>query len=184
MTDLFMISLIPLVLFAIINYYTNLKISVVSSIASALLMLVFFWWVLDWFDPELIIMVVTLIVFGTVAIYKDDEFYFKLQPAVTGVGVVIFMIYFEVIGEPLLFKMLPKVGKLLPPDKAHLLENSQVLATMHTLSLHGIFWIFVHSVLLGWCARFSSTKVWLLVKAFFLPAFLLIMLLTMKVVVS
>lgn len=179
MWNLFILSLLPLICFAIINYYTNLKVSVVSSIFTAFCLLIASWVIFDWFDFELVTMIVLMIIFGIIAIVKNNEFYFKLQPAVSGFAVCLIIIYFELFDQSLLFKFLPKIKAVLPHENIALLENALVLDRFHTLFLHGCFWISVHSALLAWAARFGSTKTWLLVKAFFLPTFLVILMITM-----
>lgn len=179
MWNLFIISLIPLILFAIINYYTNLKTSVITSIISAILMFFLGWLLLDWFDHELILMIIVMVIFGIIAIKKDNEFYFKLQPAVSGLLICLIVLYFEIFDESLLFKLLPTINAHLPANASHLLKNKRMQETFHTLFLHGTFWIALHSILLAWSAKYSSTKTWLLLKAFFLPVFLVIMTITL-----
>lgn len=173
MSDLLLVTLFPLLVFAIISSYSSLKTGVYSSLVSSLFMMWLCWYAFEWFDEELIIMFITMVIFGGIAIKKNEPFYFKLQPAITGICSALLIIYYEIIGDPLVLKMIPQMISRLPEDKQALLSDPWVQNMLHQLSLHSVFWILLHSIVLAWMAKNRSTKSWIIFKAIFLPYFAL-----------
>jgi intracellular septation protein A len=177
---LLFISLAPLFVFAFINYrYHNLKKSVLSGIISALLLLVVLWAIFDWVDYELVSMLVFMVILGAIAIRKNEEFYFKLQPAITGFIAAILILYYEIFRGGLLPLFASKFQKVMSEDQIRMLQNPQALDLFVKLSYSSVFWIIRHSALLAWAAKYSSIKIWLLIKTFFIPLFVVVNILTL-----
>lgn len=169
MLNMFLISLIPLILFAIVNYYRGLEAGVWTGVIGSALLGVVFWLVFDYLDYEAVIMVVLLLVFGVISIKSKKEIYFKLQPVASGVISAGILAWFQFFDEPLFQKILPKMHKFLPPEQLELVNQPGFYDAIERVSLYSIIWILLHTVLLALAAFYSSTRVWLLVKALALP---------------
>ena len=169
MLNMFLISLIPLILFAVVNYYQGLEAGVWSGVIGSVALGFVFWLAFDYLDYEAIIMVVLLLVFGLISIKSKNEIFFKLQPVASGVISVGVLAWFQFFDEPFFLKILPKMHKMLPPEQLELVNQPEFVHAIERISLYCIVLITLHSILLAVTAFYSSTRMWLLVKALALP---------------
>ena len=65
--------------------------------------------------------------------------------------------------------MLPKMTHLIPQENRHMIENPQFIATMERMSVYMMFWILVHTFLVGYVAKNSTNSKWVLAKAIGAP---------------
>lgn len=178
MTMLIGITLIPLIAFAILNYYKGLKFGVYSGMIASVLLGLGLWVFFDYFDYDLVLMVVLLFTLGLVSLKTENELYFKLQPVISAVLWVLLLSWYQIFDEPFLLRLTGKMGTLLPPEQLQMLELPEVRASFARMTAHGIFWILLHTILLGYAAVKWSTTRWLIIKALFLPWFFICVLVT------
>lgn len=177
---LLLISLIPMVLFVLVDYFTrNLRTSILTAIITAVAMGGAMWILMEELDTELtidlLILVVTMLVTGLISIKFRTPVYFKLQPVITNTLLAAYLAYYQYFDTPLLVKMLPKmrtmIGKLgsLSPEQLELVLDERMLPVYARLTQHTIIWLLIHAALVAWCALKTRNSVWLLVKAIGLP---------------
>ncbi|NRA45305.1 MAG: hypothetical protein HRU09_10155 [Oligoflexales bacterium] len=166
---MFLISLIPLFLFAIVNYYRGLEAGVWSGVVGSVFLGAFFWLAFDYLDYEAVTMVVLLLVLGIISIRSKKEIYFKLQPVASGIISVAILAWFQIFDQPFFLKILPKMHKVLPPEQLELMGQPEFVGAIERVSLYCIVLITLHTALLAFTAFYSSTRMWLLVKALALP---------------
>ena len=169
MWTMFFISLIPLVLFAIINHYKGLDAGVWSSIGSSVLVALIFWFGFEYYESEFLIMVVSLTILGIISIKSKNQLYIKLQPVITGVISVLFLLWFEIFDESLLVSMLPKMSKFMTPEQASLLNSPSMIEYFHRVSIELIIFMSLHTILIAYIALKSTNRKWVLMKAIALP---------------
>ena len=169
MLTVFLISLIPLFLFAVVNYYRGLEAGVWSGVIGSAMLGAVFWIVFDYLDYEAVIMVVLLLVLGLISIKSKKEIYFKLQPVASGLISVGVLAWFQFFDEPFFIKFIPKMQKILHPEQLELINQPEFSQTIERMSLYFIVLISLHTILQGYTAFYSSTRTWLIVKALALP---------------
>ena len=173
---LFFISLLPLIIFVLVDYYTrSLKAGVISAIAMATLMGGVSTWLLGKFDIEAIIIVITMLATGLIAIKTNSPLYFKFQPVITGVIFAAMLAYFQWFDTPLLVKMMPELLKKLHDGKlisdavyAHM-SSDAATAMIYRFNRNIIFMMLIHAGLVAIAALRWRNLYWLMVKAAGIP---------------
>jgi len=178
MATLVGISLIPLIAFAVLNYYKGLKFGVYSGMIASVLVGIGMWVFFDYFDYDLLIMVLLLFLLGYFSIRTENELFFKLQPVISSVISVLVLAFYQFFDQPLILKMSGKMQKLLPPEQVSLLQDEQVQQILVRMTGHGMLWILLHAAVLAYAAMKSSTTIWLCIKALFIPYFCLVIFVT------
>lgn len=173
---LLLISLIPMVLFVLIDYFTrNLKTSIFSAIATAIVMGGVMWYLMGEFDYEVLVIVGTMLVTGLISIKLKTPLWFKLQPVITGIVLAIIIAYFQFFDQPLMVKMMPKVidlmeqQQLVSPQQIVAIKNNMNISLMENVTKHMIGWILIHAGLVAVCAIKFNNAIWLIAKAIGLP---------------
>lgn len=168
---LFAISLVPMVLFVLIDYYTrNLRASIISAILTSIIVGYATYYLMG--DViEVVAIVTTMIITGLISIKMNTPIYFKFQPVITGAVLAAVIAYFQYFDTPIMIKMLPKIIELLEDSK---FADPQVLEILHDesrlpfyarLTEHMIFWLLIHAALVAVCALKFRNSIWLLAKA-------------------
>lgn len=177
MTMLLFISLIPMVLFVLIDYFTrNLKASIITAIVTAAAMGGLMWWLMGEFDYEVLVIVATMLITGIISIKLNTPVYFKFQPVITGVILAGVLAYFQYFDTPLMVKMLPKLHTMLdnldldlPSEQLQYLLDDSRVPFFARMTQHMIIWLLLHAALVAVCALKTRNSVWLLAKAIGLP---------------
>ena len=81
---LFLLTFVPLVLYVVVDAYMGLKSGVIAAVVMGLVTSGIFFFVLETFDFEAILLVVLMIGMGFLSVKKDNPVFFKLQPLITG----------------------------------------------------------------------------------------------------
>lgn len=174
MSWLLVLTLLPLVIFVVVDAKKDLKTGVWSAIGMAALTTAGFCWMIGEVEWEAVLIFILMSITGLLSIKKNEPIYFKLQPFITGMGTVLFLSYFQFFDEPFFIKYLPKMQHLLDSSAREALANPVVLETMVKVNLLMIVWSFVHAVIMGVAAFKWSNKVWITLKVLGLP-FVLVM---------
>lgn len=169
----FIIGLLPLILFVLIDTYQGGAKGVMAAIGLSFLMVIFFliktmsW---DWiiFGEFLLIFVL-----GLISIRLNDTKYFKLQPAILAVIFAVLFTAFQLMGKPLLIVLIPHVLKLYPEMERNI-QNPQVLAILSRVSLGLIVLFVLHGLAVFYASIRLSSKAWLGVRLAFYPGFLIV----------
>ena len=177
MAMLIFVSLIPMILFVLIDYFTrNLKASIITAIVTAAAMGGLMWWLMGEFDYEVLVIVATMLVMGLISIKLKTPVYFKFQPVITGVILAGMLAYFQYFDTPLMVKMMPKLRTMFdnfnigiqPEQLEYLLDNSRI-PFFARLTQHMMIWLLLHAALVAVCALKTRNAIWLLAKAIGLP---------------
>ena len=96
------LSTIPLILFVYMDSKSGLKSGLYSSVVSTILFGLFLFFYLDYFDYEVVLTLVSVLLFGWLAMQKDDKRLFRLSPAVTSVSLVALMAGYRLSGKSII----------------------------------------------------------------------------------
>jgi intracellular septation protein A len=169
MWTLFFISLLPLILYVIVDFYADLKWGVIIAIGTSLLMTGVYWALFGELDFEVVGIVVVLTLTGLISLRKNDPIFIKFQPVITNIVLILILSWFQWFDQPLFLKYLPKMKTLLEPKQLELLSSPEALELLARMSGYSIFWIVVHTVLVGFAALKLDNRYWLLAKASGVP---------------
>ncbi len=169
MTMMFLVGIMPMILFVIIDYYTSAKNAIFAAVLTSSLFGVISYFILDDFIYESVFIVVAMIVMGTIAVKLKNSVYFKMQPVVTNIGLVLFLSYFQIFDEPFIFKVIPKMTKYLPENKLALLETAAVQDMLSRITVFLIIWVIFHSIVVGFAALRLSNTAWIILRSAGIP---------------
>ncbi|MEZ4742714.1 MAG: septation protein IspZ [Bdellovibrionota bacterium] len=166
MTYLMLMTLLPLILFVVIDYYFDLKRGIWAAIASSVLMAAVYWVIFKELDYEIIIVITAVLATGLLSIKKNDGIFFKFQPVITNAVWVLIISYFQFFDTPILIKFLPKMKMLMPPEQFSNFDNPVLILMFQRMSMYLIVWISIHSCLVAYAALRLKNSHWLLIKSF------------------
>jgi hypothetical protein len=169
MWDLFLISLIPMILFVIVDYKAGVKTGVWTAIGSSIGLGLFFWYLLDELDYEFLLMIGAMAVTGAISIKKNSAIYFKFQPVITNTVGILFIGWYQFFDIPIMIKYLPKMQKFMPPAQFEQLSGEAVQGMLGRASIFMMVMLAVHSLIIAHAALRLTNRYWLLTKALGLP---------------
>lgn len=169
MLMMFLLGILPLIIFAIIDYYSSLKNGVCSAIGMAALTGFLTIYFLNDIWQEVALILVSMIIMGILSIRTKKEIYFKLQPVVVNAGIILTILWFQIFDEPLIMKFLPKLKELLPPEQLVVFNNPDVIAFLARSGYYIATMTFIHAFIVGYAAFKLSNSKWVLSKALGMP---------------
>lgn len=181
MWDLFFISLIPLVLFVIVDYKSGLKSGIWTAFISSIVLGFISWWILGELDSEFLVMIAAVAATGFMSVRQNNAIYFKFQPVVTNVVGILFIAWFQFFDTPIMVKYLPKMQKFMAREQFEMLSQPAFSASLARMSLYLMVAMAAHSIIVAFAAVRLKNKHWLLAKALGLP-FIVISSLAMSVI--
>ena len=159
-----LLTLIPLILFVVVDYYSDLKNGVYSSVLLAVLVGIFFYAYLDYFDYEIVLTVLFMIGFGVVSIQRNEPKWFRVQPVATTLALILLLAYMSFQDKSIVVKMVGKMvdkTKDMTPEMLSMVSNKEYL-----LAIEKGFCLSagIHSIPLFYFAWYKSNKSWLIWK--------------------
>jgi intracellular septation protein len=157
-------GVLPLLAFAIIDIFAGMRAAIISAIVIAALEAGWSWYSMGEVDSLTWISLGLVLVMGVISYRMKDARLFKFQPVVlAGVLVVVFA-WFQWQGSPLLVQMMPKVAKLLSPERQAVMGDERMIKSMARLDFMMIGVFFAHGVLVAWSALRKSTLHWIIMR--------------------
>lgn len=176
-------GILPLVVFAIVDIFAGMRTAVLAAILMAILEAGWSFYSFGEVDNITWISIGLILVMGAISLRMQDSRLFKFQPVVLAGVLVVTFAWFQWRGNPLLVQMMPKVVKLLPPDKQELLNDERVIKSMARLDFMMIGVFFLHGALVSWSALRKSTLHWIIMRGVGIYA-LMIMAVILNIAIS
>jgi hypothetical protein len=154
-----------MVLFVVIDYYSSAKNGIYTAVISSAIFGAISYYLLGELDYEVFLVVGAMLLMGYISLKKSDTTYFKLQPVVTAVCLIIFLSYFQLFDVPYMLKIAPSLEKFIPPENLALIQSETGKALLGRLSLYSIFWIGIHGLLVAYAATKLSNTKWLILRS-------------------
>jgi intracellular septation protein A len=183
-TWLWVITLVPLVIFVVVDFYSGLKSGVIAAVATGALTAILIWWLMGELDWEAVFIVLVMAGSGWISVKKNNPVVFKLQPVITGGAVVIYLAWHQFFDTPYLLKAWPKLQSMMPKEQVEMYATPEGQRFLVNFTLYFLVWTFIHILIVTWAALKKSNKVWIIVKGLGIPFILLGSILTMLVVQS
>jgi intracellular septation protein A len=167
-----LVGIIPVVAFVCFDLFLNPKKAVVATMVVTVLAFFAYWLVFRDFDTTMFLELGLLFALGFLSLRLGNSIYFKYQPAVVGLALFLFLMWFEVQGDSY-FLRFKSVMERVSPETAHFFTDE----FMRQISWR-MAWLFAaHAALMFWAAK-RRNVVWLGMREMIYPAALLLMLLT------
>lgn len=174
--DLYILAIIPLILFVIMDLKFGMKAGVITAIAVAIAITIYFRVRLGEWDEFMVGETILICLLGGISIKMENSRYFKFQPAVMSLIFAVVCAFYQFFDEPILVKILPQM-MLLAPNLKGLAENTAFQKQLESLS-HGLIYTFAaHTWLVYFAAIRKNNLIWILSRLAIYPMILLMVIL-------
>lgn len=161
-----LISISPLVLFVIIDAKSGLKSGLYASVITTIVLGLFLFLYLGYFDWEVVLTLVSVTVFGLFALKKDDKRLFRISPAVTSVSLALLMIVYRMTDKSLVVNLINKLVASTPdfqkPELAPFIGDTQMILQFETGLILATL---LHGLAVGYYGWWGSNNSWIVAKA-------------------
>ncbi len=150
----FLISFLPAIAYWYLDEYYPVRIAITGGLALAILEIaaekIFIKHVHTISKANFFL----ILFLGGLSLLGDEGVWFRLQPAITGVGISSFMFYRLKVGKGLLVEFLEGLP----------LKNKPPMFFVHSMEKHLTYYFFVTGLFMGYIALFESTDTWIFFK--------------------
>jgi intracellular septation protein A len=169
-------QMLPLIVFIIVDsLFNNIKISIISAIAFAIVQLVFFYVKTNQFDWFVLLDVGLIVGLGTISIVLKNEIFFKVKPAVIEGATIVFFLVLILLPDHFL---LGYFGRMMPSG---MILKPAAVGTMKTMLLWMTGYVLLHIGAVLYTAFYSTRKIWAIVSG---PGFYLLFIPVMIVIIA
>lgn len=157
-------GVLPLLVFAIVDFYASVKWAVIAAIACAFADIFITYFSLGMWDPGTIVAFVMIAILGIVTLRLENPLYVKLQPVMMAAVFSVILAYVQFVGGGIMAKYMPLIRSQLPAAMRTNLDNPKFVALMDQ-AVSGLILVFiVHGAWVAWAAYKKSTVTWLMVR--------------------
>jgi intracellular septation protein len=176
--SLFWIGILPVVAFVILDSFTTKKNAIYSAIALAVAELLFTIIKFHTIDELTVFSVLLVIVFGGISIKKNNDLFFKLQPAFLGLFFALsFFFFYYVLDKPIFNFMMEKYfNNNVEMFLKGRIPREYFMRLLNVLSRDLGWWILGHAALTAYAAVKLSKWWWFFIRV---PAFYIILIIAM-----
>jgi intracellular septation protein A len=168
-------QMLPLLVFIIVDsLFNNIRVSIISAIAFAVVQLAIFWMKtrqIDWF---VLLDVALIIGLGAISIGLKNEIFFKVKPAIVEAAALVFFLVMIVLPDRFLTGYF---GRMMPAGMA---IRPTAIGAMKTMLLIMCGYVLLHIGAVLFTAFYSSRKTWAFVSG---PGFYLLFIPVMAMLV-
>jgi intracellular septation protein A len=157
----FFVGVLPILIFVILDSVTTKKAAILSAMLLALGELIFTLVKYHTIDELTVLSVVLVALFGGLSIKKNNDVYFKLQPAILGFFFAAsFFFFYYFLDKPIFNFMIEKYfNNDVEPFLHNRVPKGYFLELMRVLSRDLGWWILAHALLTAYAA-FRMSKWW------------------------
>ncbi len=172
--SLFLITLLPLVIFVVVDIKAGMRAAVIAALGAAILFLIWSYFTFGRIDEIGLIEVALLGILGAISIKLNNSRFFKFQPVIIGIIIGLFLLYTQLFSEPFLQRMVPML-KQLQPEMAHIYDDPRMLALLSRTSLYLIPVFLLHALLVAYAAVRKSNWFWIGTRVAIYPLIIITM---------
>jgi intracellular septation protein A len=172
----FFLIILPLIAFVIADTFGGLKWGVLSAITCAILAFIANIILMGTWEPTSIIEPALILVLGLLALKLNNARWFKFQPVIVNGAIAILLAYYQIFDQPFLVKYFPLMKAAVPPENQALFDNPLIIPALAKISLHCIFLMIAHGLLVAWAATRKSNWTWIGMRLAIYPLLLALML--------
>lgn len=170
----FLIGIVPLIVFVVIDIYAGPKTAVVSAVILAVVLFLGTYLYIGFFDELSLVELFLIVGLGALSYRLDNTKYFKFQPMILGICLGTFVLVLQIFFEPILIRYIP-VMKALTPEIAEKLNDPRMLHVLDRASLLFIPAFYLHALWVGYAAWKWNRWSWIAVRLAIYPVMILAM---------
>jgi intracellular septation protein A len=169
-------SFLPILAYLVCDAIWGLNIGIIAAMVASFIFLGYEYYVFGELSEIAILEVGLITTCGFVSLALKNRKYFKIQPAIIQLILMLVLLWYQIFDQPLLLKMIPKLIKI-SPELGHLLQDPETLIMLQKLSIAFILLLFFHSLLIVWSAIRFNNLGWFLSRLSIYPLSLFLVIL-------
>jgi len=162
--QLFVMGLLPLIIFVIVDSFASFRAAVIAAVAFAVAETIFTYVYFGEIDQITWASLALVIFLGFVAYKLDNSKIFKFQPVVLALIMAAIVAYFQFFDEPILLKFLPKYRMMMPEENQAVLNDPRTLEKFSKISGQLIYVFLLHAAMTAYAAARMSNVAWLMIR--------------------
>ena len=163
--DLALQGLLPLIVFAVVDLFAGMNVAIAAAMVVGILEIIWSWYTFNEVDQTSWISLGLIVIMGLISIRMRSDKLFKLQPVTMALVFAVTLAWFQVVGDPLMVQMMPKIARLLPEENQWMVHDPVTLKRMARLDLMFVGAFLAHAGLVAWTALRKTTMHWLIARA-------------------
>ncbi len=163
--DLALQGLLPLIVFAVVDLFAGMNVAIAAAMVVGILEIIWSWYTFNEVDQTSWISLGLIVIMGLISIRMRSDKLFKLQPVAMALVFAVTLAWFQVVGDPLMVQMMPKIARLLPEENQWMVHDPVTLKRMARLDLMFVGAFLAHAGLVAWAALRKTTMHWLIARA-------------------
>lgn len=163
-TSTWLLGLIPLIAFAIIDSFFGLKKGLIAALVLAIIEAIWSYYTFHELDQISILSLGLIIIFGVIAWKTQKSIFFKLWPSLVSLAISLWLLVSYVNDQALFVAIALKYAHLLPIHVQDALNHPPYLAFLARSTLTTGVALLLHAVVTTWAAFKLSTWWWLAIR--------------------
>ena len=145
-----LLSLIPLIAFAILDTYASLNIALIATIILTIIEVIYTLISIGHLDGVSLFSIGLVGLLVGLSYLKKNRIIFKLKPAILNASMGLYMIIFYLLDHPILVEITKKYPQMIPPETQQLLNTPQGQTMLIKLSLTLGIALLGHGLIVGY----------------------------------
>ena len=156
----FLIAIIPIIIFALIDTFGNLKYALIGMIIATLLEIGYSLYTFGHIDTISLLSVLLVIVLAWLAYKQQKGLIIKLKPAILNGTFGAYMVISYLFNKPLLLNLVTKYPQLIPQKSQAIIQSSIGILILTKLSIALGISLLIYAAIIAWSAIKHSSLVW------------------------
>ncbi|RAP24827.1 hypothetical protein DID73_00735 [Candidatus Marinamargulisbacteria bacterium SCGC AG-343-K17] len=156
----FLLSLIPLIAFAILDTYASLNIALIATIILTIIEVIYTLISIGHLDGVSLFSIGLVVLLVGLSYIKKNRVIFKLKPAILNASMGLYMLVFVAFNKPILRDIVQKYPQMIPQETLQILNTPPGQAMLEKLSLTLGVALFIHGLVVGYSGIKHSNFWW------------------------
>lgn len=146
----FLLSLIPLIAFAILDTYASLNVALIATIILTIIEVIYTLISIGHLDGVSLFSIGLVALLVSLSYLKKNRMIFKLKPAILNAGMGLYMLIFYAFKRPILLDIVQKYPEMIPSETLLILNTPSGQAMLHQLSFTLGVALIIHGLIVGY----------------------------------
>ena len=160
-----LIGIIPLLLFALLDSYFNLKIALIAALIITLIEVIYTIYAFGQLDSISLLSIILGLILVGLSYKKNNRIIFKLKPGILNVSLGLYMVVTYLFGKPLFIELIAKYPNLISQDQYLIFQTLKGQALLTTLSFNMGVALTIHGVIVGYSGIKHNNFWWAIINS-------------------
>jgi intracellular septation protein A len=160
-----LIGIIPLLLFALLDSYFNLKIALIAALIITLIEFIYTIYAFGQLDSISLLSIILVLSLVGLSYKNNNRIIFKLKPGILNVSLGLYMVVTYLFGKPLFIELIAKYPTLISQDQYLMFQTLKGQALLTTLSFNMGVALTIHGIIVGYSGIKHNNFWWAIINS-------------------